>query len=107
MVHPPTPPSLASRILCAFACAGTIALLAAVAPIASVLAGADLSPQTLRRLFTVTGFFCLLAAGAGFWLGPSRVLHHLENESQGRLWVSILMALGVTALVRLLWRFAG
>lgn len=107
MVPPPTPPSLASRILCAFACAATIALLAAVAPLASVLAGADPSPATWRRLVTVGSFFCLLAAGAGFWLGPHRVVRLLEDESKGRLWVSILIGVGVTALVRLLWRFAG
>lgn len=107
MDHRPTPPSLVSRIVCAMACAGAFALLLAVTPVAMVLAGADPLPATWRRSVTVGSFFCLLAAGAGFWLGSHRVVRLLEDEWKRRLWVSILIGLGVTALVRLLWRFAG
>ncbi len=85
MVHPPTPPSLASRIVCAFACAGTVALLLAVAPISMVLAGADPAPSTWRRVVTVGSFLCLLAAGAGFWLGPDRTLRLLADTEPGSM----------------------
>lgn len=98
-------PSLISRIVCALICAGAVALLLAVTPTAMLLAGADPSPSTWRRLAAVGSVFCLLAATAGFWLGPDRILRVLEDEWQGRLWTSILIGVGLSALARLLWRF--